>query len=101
MEQLILSTNSNHFATAPSATPTLPNLFRAVAVVIACGTVFTAIPSGPMSDSGMRPYHGPLGTFAPAEEAVAKRMAQLQSLVDDQGAVVVSDHLIAQAQRLL
>jgi hypothetical protein len=101
MEQIILSSNSTlAFAAAPSATQTPPDWFRRVAIVIACSTVL-AFPSGPMSESGLRPYHAPLGAFARAKETVAKRLTQLQSLVDDQGAVVVSDHLVAHAQRLL
>jgi hypothetical protein len=101
MEQIILSSSILDFAPAPSATPTLPNWVRAVVIVIACGTGLAALPSGPLSESGVRPYHAPLGAFARGEETVAKQLAQLQVLVDDQGAAVVSDHLIARAQRLL
>lgn len=68
---------------------------------MACGTVFAAVPSGAPSESGLSRYQAPLGAFAPTDEKVANQLAPLRSLVDGEGVVVVSDHLIAHAQRLL
>jgi hypothetical protein len=109
MEQIVLSSSglssTLKFEPAMSAAPfaqfNLPNCVRAFAVVVACGTAFAVPPARPTSETGLRPYHAPIGAFAPAEETVAKQLAELRSLVDGEGVVVVSDHLIAHVQRLL
>jgi hypothetical protein len=107
VEHIIFLSSTLKFEPASSAAPfaqfDLPNWIRTLAVVVACGTASTfALPyTGPMSESGLRPYHAPTGAFAPAEKTVAKQLAELRSLVDGEGVVVVSDHLIAHAQRLL
>lgn len=105
MEQIVLSSSTLKFEPPTSAAPfarlDLPNLICALAVVVACGTAFAVHDIRPMSELGLRPYHAPTGEFAPAEETVAKQMAELRSLANSEGVVVLSDHLIAHAQRLL
>lgn len=107
MEQIVLSPSSTlKFEPATSAAPfarlELPNWMRVLAVVVACGTAFAVPDTRPLSESGgLRPYDAPTGVFAPAAETVARQLAELRSLVDGAGVVVVSDHLIAHAQRLL